>query len=195
MAERAGIFIHPSAYVDDRAEIGVGTKIWINVQVRENARIGVNCVLSKDVYIDHAVVIGDECKVQNGVSIYNGVTIGDRVFVGPNACFTNDKAPRAFSANWQVTPTLVESGASIGANATIICGTRIGSFAMVAAGSTVTRDIPAHALVMGTPARQVGWISEAGQRLTLPLSGRGEAVCAADGSRYRLEGDLLRRIE
>jgi acetyltransferase-like isoleucine patch superfamily enzyme len=162
---REGVFIHPTAHVDDRAEIGEGTKIWINSQVREGARIGRNCILSKDVYIDHAVAIGDDCKVQNSVSVYNGVTIEDGVFVGPNACFTNDKVPRAQNPDWTITPTLVRQGASIGANATIVCGITIGEYAMIAAGSVVTKDVPDFALVMGNPARIVGQVDKAGNRV------------------------------
>jgi len=116
------IFIHDSANISPKSEIGKGTKIWINVQVRESAIVGENCIISKDVYIDHAVVIGNRCKIQNSVSIYNGVTIGDDVFVGPNVTFTNDKVPRAFNTNWRVTTTLIENGASLGANSTIVCG-------------------------------------------------------------------------
>ena len=159
------VYIHPTAAVDGRAEIGGGTKIWINVQVREGARIGRGCILSKDVYIDHGVSIGDGCKVQNSVSVYNGVTIEDDVFVGPNACFTNDKVPRANNPDWQVTPTRVRRGASIGANATIVCGIEIGEYAMVAAGSVVTRDVPPYTLVMGNPARRVGRIDAQGNRV------------------------------
>jgi acetyltransferase-like isoleucine patch superfamily enzyme len=162
---RDGVFIHPTANVDDGAEIGEGCKIWINVQVREGSRIGHNCILSKDVYIDHAVTIGDNCKVQNSVSIYDGVTIEDEVFVGPNACFTNDQVPRAQNPEWKIVPTRVRRGASIGANATIVCGTDIGEYAMVAAGSVVTRDVPPYALVMGNPARVVGRVDEAGNRV------------------------------
>ncbi|AQR75535.1 acyltransferase [Sphingomonas sp. LM7] len=159
------VFIHPTANVDARAEIGEGTKVWINVQIREGAKIGRNCILSKDVYIDHAVSIGDGCKVQNSVSVYDGVTIEDDVFVGPNASFTNDKVPRANNPEWKITPTLVRRGASIGANATIVCGTVIGEYAMIAAGSVVTKDVEPHALMMGNPARCVGYVDEAGNRL------------------------------
>lgn len=162
---RDGVYIHPSAAVDERAEIGEGTKIWINVQVREGARIGRNCILSKDVYIDHAVTIGDNCKVQNSVSVYNGVTIEDDVFVGPNACFTNDKVPRARNPDWKVVPTVVRKGASIGANATIVCGTVIGEYAMVGSGAVVTKDVEPHALVVGNPARTIGYVDEAGNRV------------------------------
>jgi len=159
------VYIHPTASVDARAEIGEGTRIWINVQVREGARIGRDCILSKDVYVDHAVIIGDRCKIQNSVSVYNGVTIEDEVFVGPNACFTNDKVPRANNPDWKVTPTLVRRGASIGANATIVCGSVIGEFAMIAAGAVVTRDVEPFALMMGNPARCVGYVDEAGNRV------------------------------
>jgi UDP-2-acetamido-3-amino-2,3-dideoxy-glucuronate N-acetyltransferase len=155
------VIIHPSASVDPRAAIGTGSRVWINVQIRENAKIGSGCILSKDVYVDHNVTIGDRCKVQNSVSVYN-------VFVGPNACFTNDKVPRANNADWSVTPTFVNSGASIGANATIVCGITIGEFAMVAAGSVVTKDVAPYSLVMGNPARHVGFVDKAGNRVEKP---------------------------
>lgn len=156
-------YIHPSAHVSSDARIGEGTKIWINVQVREQAEIGTNCIISKDVYIDHAVQIGNNCKIQNSVSVYNGVTIEDDVFVGPNVSFTNDKVPRAFSVDWKITPTTVRKGASIGANATIVCGIVIGEYAMVAAGSVVTKDVPPYTLVMSNPARPVARINKAGE--------------------------------
>jgi acetyltransferase-like isoleucine patch superfamily enzyme len=158
-------FIHETAKVDARADVGDGTKIWINVQVREHARIGQDCIISKDVYIDHAVQIGDRCKVQNSVSVYNGVTIGDDVFVGPNVSFTNDKVPRAFNTDWKITPTRINSGASLGANSTIVCGITIGEYAMVAAGSVVTKDVPPYTLVMGNPARAYARIDKAGNKI------------------------------
>jgi len=158
-------FIHSTANVDPRATLGRGTKVWINVQIREGARIGADCIISKDVYVDHDVVMGNGCKIQNGVSLYHGVTIEDDVFVGPNACFTNDKVPRANNTAWNVTPTRVCRGASIGANATIVCGIEIGEYAMVAAGSVVTKDVPAFALVMGNPARVAGQVDKAGNRI------------------------------
>lgn len=159
-------FIHPTANVSEASDIGEGTKIWINVQVRENAKIGTDCIISKDVYIDHAVKIGDRCKIQNSVSIYNGVTIEDDVFVGPNVSFTNDKIPRAFNTDWTITPTTVRTGASIGANATVVCGVEIGRFAMVAAGAVVSKTVPNYALVIGNPARVVAYVCECGQRLS-----------------------------
>lgn len=160
-----GVFIHPSAHVSPQARIGEGTKVWINVQVRENARVGANCVLSKDVYVDHAVAIGDRCKIQNGVAVYHGVTLGNDVFVGPNATFTNDRVPRAFNTEWKITPTRVNDGASIGANATIICGIELGEYCMVAAGAVVTRDVPPYTLVMGNPARPIAKIDKLGNRI------------------------------
>jgi len=159
------VFIHPTASVSESACIGDGTKVWINVQIREGAIIGEDCILSKDVYIDHAVNIGSRCKIQNSVSVYSGVTVEDDVFVGPNVAFTNDKVPRAFNAEWKITPTLVELGASIGANATIVCGIVIGRYAMVAAGSVVTKRVPPHALVMGNPAKITGHVCSCGHRL------------------------------
>lgn len=146
-------FKHESAIVSENASVGEGTKIWVNAQVRENTVIGTDCIISKDVYIDENVHIGDGVKIQNSVSVYNGVTIEDDVFIGPNACFTNDLFPRAFNENWEITKTVVKRGASIGANATIICGIEIGEYAMIGAGSVVTRDVPANTLVVGNPAR------------------------------------------
>src|SRR3989304_6202326 len=157
--------IHSTADVSPDAVIGEGTQIWHWVQVREGARIGRNCRIGKDVYIDADVVLGDGCKVQNFATIYKGVTIGNRVFVGPHACFTNDPYPRADATEWKVVPTKVEDGASIGANATILCGITIGRNAMVAAGAVVTKDVPVHALVAGVPAKVVGWVCDRGHPL------------------------------
>lgn len=165
MTSNPAVFIHPTASITEPVRIGDGTKVWINVQIRENAEIGISCILSKDVYIDHGVRIGDRCKIQNSVSIYNGVTIESDVFVGPNVAFANDKVPRASNSEWIVTPTLVKRGASIGANATVVCGVVIGAYAMIAAGSVVTKSVPSHALVMGNPARVVGFVCECGHRL------------------------------
>ena len=157
-------FIHPSAVIDSRAKIGEGSKIWVNVQIRENAVVGKFCNVGKDVYIDRNVTIGSGCKIQNAVSIYDGVTIEEDVFVGPHACFTNDKLPRAFVADWKITRTLVKKGASIGANSTIVCGITIGEYAMIAAGSVVTHDVEPYTLVMGNPARAVSKINQRGER-------------------------------
>ncbi len=161
----SSLFIHPTANVAVKSQIGEGTKVWINVQIRENASIGDNCILSKDVYVDHGVSIGHRCKIQNSVSVYHGVSIGDDVFVGPNVAFTNDRVPRAFNTDWKITPTKIETGVSIGANSTIVCGVTIGEYAMVAAGSVVTRDVPPYTLVMGNPARSAGKIDKMGNRV------------------------------
>lgn len=158
-------YVHSTANVDTRSSIGDDTKIWINVQIRENAVIGSGCILSKDVYVDHGVSIGHRCKIQNSVSVYHGVTIRDDVFVGPNVAFTNDRVPRAFNPDWKITPTRIETGASIGANSTIVCGVTIGEYSMVAAGSVVTRDVPPYTLVMGNPARLAGKIDKMGNRI------------------------------
>jgi UDP-2-acetamido-3-amino-2,3-dideoxy-glucuronate N-acetyltransferase len=165
MSDKSKPYIHPTAHVAPKSQIGEGTKVWINVQIRENASIGDNCILSKDVYIDHGVSIGHRCKIQNSVSVYNGVTLGDDVFIGPNVTFTNDRVPRAFNPEWKITPTQIETGASIGANSTIVCGVTVGEFAMVAAGSVVTRDVPPYTLVMGNPARPAGKIDRMGNRI------------------------------
>jgi len=160
--------VHPTAEVSASALLGDGTQIWHWAQVREGARIGRDCRLGKDVYVDVDVVIGDECKIQNFAALYKGVTLGDRVFIGPHACFTNDPYPRAVSPKWQVVSTKVDDGASIGANATILCGITIGRDAMVAAGAVVTKDVPPHALVAGVPAQVVGWVCDCGR----PLDGK-----------------------
>lgn len=159
------VFFFPTANVAQSASIGVGTKIWQNVQVREGASIGKHCNISKDVYIDFNVFIGDNCKIQNGVSIFHGVTIEDDVFVGPNATFTNDKVPRAFNMEWRVTPTLIKKGSSIGANATIVCGITIGEYAMVAAGAVVTKDVAPYTLVLGNPAKFYSYVDKMGNKI------------------------------
>ena len=164
-ATRRAALVHPSAHVAASAHIGDGSKVWINVQIREHASVGSDCIISKDCYIDHHVRIGERCKLQNGVSIYHGVTLGDDVFIGPNACFTNDRVPRAFNTGWQVTPTVVGNGASIGANSTLVCGIAVGEYAMVAAGSVVTKDVAPYTLVMGNPARPVARIDKAGNKI------------------------------
>lgn len=158
-------FIHATAEVSDKAVLGENTKIWNLAQVRENASIGANTIVSKNVYIDFDVKIGSNVKVQNNVSVYHGVTIEDDVFVGPSAIFTNDFRPRAVNVDWKVTPTLIEKGASIGAGATLICGITIGQYAMIGSGAVVNKDVPAHALVVGNPAKAVGFVYKNGERV------------------------------
>jgi UDP-2-acetamido-3-amino-2,3-dideoxy-glucuronate N-acetyltransferase len=170
-------FIHPTALVEPGANIGSGTYIWHHAHVRANASIGENCVLGKGVFIDENVAIGSGVKVQNNVSIYRGVSISDDVFIGPSAVFTNDLRPRAFNENWQVVPTRVLRGASIGANATIVCGIEIGEYAMVAAGSVVTRSVAAHRLVIGNPARPHGWVCRLGETVSTAEEPPGDFEC------------------
>lgn len=159
------VFIHPTAEVSEHAKIGANTKIWNLAQVRENATIGENCIISKNVYVDINVKIGNNVKIQNNVNIYNGVTIEDDVFLGPSMTFTNDKNPRAVNPDWKITQTLVKTGASIGANATIICGVTIGEYAMIGAGAVVTKDVPPHTLVVGNPAKKIGKVCRCGMRI------------------------------
>jgi UDP-2-acetamido-3-amino-2,3-dideoxy-glucuronate N-acetyltransferase len=172
------ISIHATADVSPEASIGNGSTIWHWSQVRERARVGERCKIGKDVYIDVEVVVGDDCKIQNFATLYRGVSLGNRVFVGPHACFTNDKYPRALSPDWKAIATRVEDGASIGANATILCGITVGRHAMVAAGAVVTRNVPEHSMVAGVPARIVGWVCECGR----PLDARMR--CAHDGKAF-----------
>lgn len=161
-----GYEAHETAVVEPGAVIGAGTRIWHHSHVRASAVIGAGCVLGMNVYVDADVRIGDRTKIQNNVSVYVGVTLGDEVFVGPSAVFTNDRFPRAQSEAWEVVPTDVRRGASIGANATIVCGVTIAEFATVAAGAVVTRDLESHELVAGNPARRMGWVCACGRVVT-----------------------------
>ena len=182
MRRRMAAKIHATAEVAPGATIGDGTQVWHQAQVREGARIGNHCRIGKGVYVDANVVVGHHCKIQNYVCVYQGVTLGDRVFVGPHATFTNDLVPRAArpdwklhaaeerGAEWEVVDTVVEDGVSIGANATIRCGITIGHCAMVGAGAVVTKDVPPHALVVGVPAKVVGYVCECGRKLDANLS-------------------------
>jgi UDP-2-acetamido-3-amino-2,3-dideoxy-glucuronate N-acetyltransferase len=173
MADRADVRIHPTAEVSTEAVVGDGTSIWNQAQVREGARIGSGCIVGKNVYVDAGVLIGDRVKIQNNVSVFHGVTIEDGVFVGPHVCFTNDRVPRAINRNgslkadadWEVSPILVRHGAALGANSTILPGVTIGRWAMVGAGSVVTRDVDDHELVAGNPARRLGSACACGQPL------------------------------
>lgn len=165
MAVPQSACIDPTAIVHETARIGAGAKIWNWTKVRENTEIGADTSIGQCSYVDVGVHIGARCKIQNGVSVYLGVTLEDDVFVGPNAVFTNDRCPRAHYPHWEVVETLVEQGASIGANATIICGTSLGRHCMVAGGAVVTADVPPFALVMGVPARIVDYVTVSGKRL------------------------------
>lgn len=191
-----GAQIHPSAIVDEGAVIGAETRIWHWVHVCAGARIGQRCSLGQNVFVANRVTMGDNVKIQNNVSVYDSVTLEDDVFCGPSMVFTNVLNPRAaVSRKDEYRNTLVRRGATLGANCTIVCGLTIGRYAFVGAGAVVTRDVPDFGLVVGVPARQVGWMSRHGERLDLPLEGNAEARCPATGERYVLEDGNCRLVE
>lgn len=181
--------IHPTAIVDDGAQIGEGTRVWHWVHVCGQARIGKGCSLGQNVFVGNNVIIGDNVKIQNNVSVYDNVTLESDVFCGPSMVFTNVYNPRsAVSRKNEYRNTLVKRGATLGANSTIVCGSTIGEYAFVGAGAVINRDVPAYALMVGVPARQIGWMSRHGARLSLPLNGNAEAQCPETGEIYRLVG-------
>jgi len=190
------VMIHPSAIVDDGAEIGDGSRIWHFTHVCAGARIGRNVSLGQSVFVGNRVMIGDGCKVQNNVSVYDNVTLEEGVFCGPSMVFTNVHNPRALiERKSEYRNTLVRRGATLGANCTVICGTTIGQFAFIGAGAVITRDVPDFALMVGVPARQIGWMSAFGERLDLPLEGQAETTCPHTGDRYLLQNGRVARIE
>lgn len=188
--------IHPSAIVDDGAKIGDGSRVWHFVHVCGGAQIGQGVSLGQNVFVGNKVVIGDSCKIQNNVSVYDNVILEKGVFCGPSMVFTNVYNPRSMvERKNEYRDTLVKQGATLGANCTIVCGVTIGQFAFVGAGAVVHRDVPDFALMVGVPARQIGWMSAYGARLDLPITGRGTAVCQHTGDCYLLEGKSLSRRE
>jgi UDP-2-acetamido-3-amino-2,3-dideoxy-glucuronate N-acetyltransferase len=184
--------VHPSAVIDDDVEIGDGTRIWHFVHVSSGARIGRNCVLGQNVYVGSGVHIGDGVRVQNNVSIYTGVRIEDDAFLGPSCVFTNVVNPRAFiERKDEFRPTRVGRGATVGANATVLCGLDLGDYCLLGAGCVALQDVSAHALVVGNPARRIGWVCRCAGRLP-----EGEEVtCAACGARYAIGGSVCRKID
>ncbi len=189
-------FLHPSSFVDDGVEIGAGTKIWHFCHVMSGARIGENCVLGQNVFVGRNVVIGNGVKIQNNVSVYEGVVLEDDVFCGPSMVFTNVINPRSeIERKTEFKTTLVRRGATFGANCTVVCGVTIGRYAFVGAGAVVTEDVPDYALVVGVPARQVGWMSRHGHRL-VEKDSEGNWICPESGWRYReVEPGVLRCLD
>ncbi len=187
--------IHPSAIVDDGAQLGSGTQVWHFAHVCAGARIGDGCSLGQGVYVGNDVRLGHNVKVQNNVSVYDAVTLEDDVFCGPSMVFTNVYNPRAaVPRKSEYRPTLIKRGATLGANCTIVCGITVGQYAFVGAGAVVNHDVPDFALVLGVPARQVGWMSRHGERLALPLSGSAKATCPATGEAYVLLDGLCSAV-
>lgn len=187
------VFIHPTALVDEGASIGAGSKIWHFCHIMPNAVIGERCILGQNVFIAGKVILGNGVKIQNNVSVYEGVICEDDVFLGPSCVFTNIINPRSFvERKSEFKPTLIKKGASIGANATIICGNTIGSFAMIGAGAVVTKDVPNYALVVGNPAKQKGWVSQLGH--TLQFDNNGIATCPESGQLYKFENGQIQLI-
>lgn len=187
--------IHPTAIVDEGAQIGDGSRIWHWVHICGGARIGRDCSFGQNVFVGNAVVIGNNVKIQNNVSVYDAVTLEDDVFCGPSMVFTNVYNPRsAVMRKNEYRQTLVRQGATLGANSTVVCGVTIGAYAFVGAGAVVNHDVPDYALMVGVPARQIGWMSQHGERLDLPLTGNADTVCEHTGQRYVLSNGCCRLV-
>lgn len=187
--------MHESAIIDEGAEIGDGSTVWHFTHVCGGAKIGARVSLGQNVFVGDQVVIGDDCKIQNNVSVYDNVTLEEGVFCGPSVVFTNVYNPRAMiSRKDQYLDTLVKKGATLGANCTIVCGITIGEHAFIAAGAVLTTDVKPYALMAGVPAKQIGWMSQYGEQIHLPLVGKGEYACPHTAQRYLLKGDVMMEI-
>ena len=181
------ISIHPTAIVDDGAQLGADTRVWHWAHISSGAKIGERCSFGQNVFVGNDVLIGNNVKVQNNVSIYDAVTLEDDVFCGPSMVFTNVYNPRCtVTRKDEYRKTLIKRGATLGANSTIVCGVTIGEFAFVAAGAVINRDVKPYPLMAGVPARQIGWMSQYGEKLALPLTGNGQAICPNTGKHYTL---------
>ena len=186
-------FVHETAVIDEGTDIGNGTKIWHFCHVMPNAKIGESCILGQNVFIASNVVLGNRVKVQNNVSVYEGVICEDDVFLGPSMVLTNVINPRGFvERKDEYLQTLIKKGASIGANATIVCGNTIGSYAFIGAGAVINKDVPDYALIVGNPGRRIGWMSRVGERLHFE---NGNAICPATGEKYTLSNDQVTLVE
>ena len=184
--------VHPSAIVDEGAQIGEGSRVWHFVHVCGGAKIGKGVSLGQNVFVGNKVTIGDKCKIQNNVSVYDNVTLEEGVFCGPSMVFTNVYNPRSLiERKNEYRDTLVKKGATLGANCTIVCGTKVGEYAFVGAGAVINKDVKPYALMVGVPARQIGWMSEFGEQIPLPLQGEGQYTCPHSGQSYLLKGESL----
>ncbi|PTO78180.1 acyltransferase [Vibrio splendidus] len=189
-------FKHESAIVDDGAQIGPDSRVWHFAHVCGGAKIGAGVSLGQNVFVGNTVVIGDKCKIQNNVSVYDNVYLEEEVFCGPSMVFTNVYNPRSgIERKAEYRDTIVKRGATLGANCTIVCGATIGAYSFIGAGAVVNADVKPYALVVGVPAKQIGWMSEYGEQLDLPIAGQCEAVCSHTGERYQLEDSVLRKVE
>lgn len=187
--------IHPSAIVDQGAQIGEGSRVWHFAHVCAGANIGKGVSIGQNVFVGNKVVIGDRCKIQNNVSIYDNVTLEEGVFCGPSMVFTNVYNPRALiERKAEYKDTLIKKGATLGANCTIVCGVTVGEYAFIGAGAVINKDVKPYALMVGVPARQIGWMSQYGEQIPLPLTGHGQYICPHDRQKYQLVNDRLRGV-
>ncbi|MEO1944619.1 MAG: acyltransferase [Candidatus Thioglobus sp.] len=187
--------VHETAIVDEGAQIGAGSRVWQWVHICSGAKIGSGVSLGQNVFVGNKVVIGDKCKIQNNVSVYDNVYLEEGVFCGPSMVFTNVYNPRSLiERKDEYRNTFVKKGATLGANCTIVCGITVGAFAFVGAGAVVNKDVPAYALMVGVPAKQIGWMSEYGEKLDLPVLGNAKTICEHTGQKYQLANGSLSRI-
>ena len=187
--------VHSTAIIDEGASIGEGSRIWHWVHICGGAVIGNNCSLGQNVFVGNRVTIGDRCKIQNNVSVYDNVILEDGVFCGPSMVFTNVYNPRSLlERKSEYRDTLVQCGATLGANCTIVCGVTIGEFSFIGAGAVINKDVKPHALMVGVPAKQIGWMSEHGEQIPLPVQGEGSYTCPHSGSKYELKDKSLYKV-
>ena len=188
--------VHPSAIIDEGAQIGAGSRVWHFVHICSGAVIGKGCSFGQNVFVGNQVIIGDNCKIQNNVSVYDNVTLEEGVFCGPSMVFTNVYNPRSLiERKNEYRDTLIKKGATLGANCTIVCGSTVGRYAFIGAGAVVNKDVPDYALMVGVPAKQIGWMSEYGEQLNLPLSGEASTICSHTGATYQLKNQQLTKLD